>query len=169
MGLVMNEGTHGSYMVGYRVKQSFLVKGIFGNIYKFYKSLQNIGFSSMLATEKDKKNPLRTDPNDFTFVTRSVIHPLLISTRMPYFCLKICSQYDFLHVSNHRIMRESSSQTKIKSKAPLAVCLNKTLVQSLKSKFMRAFLFICFGSRNNRCFLPHCLQGTYTRRLITQK
>ena len=58
----MNRGTGGSYMVGYRVRQSLFAKGQFGNIRKFFKSLQNIGFSSMLATEGDKKNSFMNRP-----------------------------------------------------------------------------------------------------------
>ena len=32
----MNRGTGGSYMVGYRMRQSLLVKGYFGNICKCF-------------------------------------------------------------------------------------------------------------------------------------
>ena len=62
--MLQRQGQTELYHNFYRVRQSFLVKGQFGNICKFFKSLQNVGFSSVLATEVVKGNPLRIEPDD---------------------------------------------------------------------------------------------------------
>ena len=54
---------------------------IFAN---FFKSLQNVGFSCMLAMEGDEGNPLHTEPDNLMFIKGSVRQHLLISMRRPY-------------------------------------------------------------------------------------
>ena len=107
--LVMNKKTGGRYMVRDRVKQSFLVKRRFGNICKFFKSLQNVGFSSMLAPEGDKGNPLRTEPDDLTFVKR-----LLISTRRPYLGKKSAPNMVFSTSANTKIWVKTRFKPKLR-------------------------------------------------------
>ena len=82
----------------------------------FLECLQNVGFSAVLATEGDKRNPLRTEPDELTFVKGSVRKRLLISTRRPYLCKKSAPNVAFFTFAITKIWLKTRFKPKLSVK-----------------------------------------------------